>query len=460
MSKRALNREKLQSEILTFISRHGASSSQSLCQRFDISQPTLSRIIASNKNEFLIIGKARDTKYAAQRNIIDITMPIPIYEILKDGSSRQFGILNGIKPNGFYFEAKTLDTKSQIYNDLPYFLNDLRPGGFLGRLIPFQHEDLHLPQNIYMWTAEHCLQYLSQRGWNTVGNLIIGDKAFQFYLEKSQATNNGIDSKKREEQYPIFANDVLAIGDPGSSAGGEHPKFTTVLLPENKHVLVKFSPFVNTEIGQRVADILICEHIALQVLKRNACDSADSEILIYDNRVFLEVNRFDRIGKLGRLGLISLGTLDAEFAGVMNTWSKTAEELVKNKVISESLLEKILFREIFGELIANSDMHLYNLSFFTQGQTVTDLAPVYDMAPMLFSPQNNQILEKEFKPTFPLPQHTKIWISAHAAACEFWNEVLKDIRISDSFKSIAEICQNRVAKLVELTKMLPGYRAD
>lgn len=454
MPKRLLDRETLQSEILIYISRHGVSSSQSLCQHFKISQPTLSRIISANKNELLMLGKGRSSKYAARRHITDTAMPTPIYEILEDGSSRQFGILNGIKPNGFYFEAKTHDAKSNIYNDLPYFLNDMRPGGFLGRLIPFQNEDLHLPQNIYMWTAEHCLKYLSQRGWNTVGNLIIGDKAFQLYLEKSQA-NNGIESKKREEQYPLYANDVLAVGDPGSSAGGEHPKFTTLLLPENKHVLVKFSPFVNTEIGQRVADILICEHIALRVLKKNACDATDSELLIYDNRVFLEVNRFDRIGKLGRRGLISLGTLDAEFAGAISTWSKTAEELTKNQIIPEHLLEKILFREIFGELIANTDMHLYNLSFFTRGEMVTDLAPVYDMAPMLFAPRNNQIIEKEFKPALPSPQNTKIWISAHAAACQFWNEVLKDTRISESFKSIAVKCQNRMSELVKLTKLLP-----
>lgn len=455
MLKKSINKEKLQSEILAYISRTGISSSRSLCQMFGISQSTLSRMISSSKDELLVIGKARGTKYAAQRKIIDTIMPIPVYEILEDSSVRRLGVLNAIKPNGFYFEALTPDVKSQIYPGLPYFLNDLRPSGFLGRLIPMQNEDLQLPQDIYMWSSEQCLKFLSQRGWNCVGNLILGDKSFQMYLEKNQSSQNGIETKKRGKQYPLYADNILAAGDPGSSAGGEHPKFTTILLPEKKHVLVKFSPPVNSEIGERIADILICEHIALQVLKKYSCDATDSEILNYDNRIFLELKRFDRVGKLGRRGLISLGTLDAEYTGAINTWSKTAAELVKNKIIAKPLLEKIYFREMFGELIANNDMHLYNLSFFTRGQKITDLAPVYDMSPMLFMPRNNQIIKKEFKPIFSFPENPKIWILAHAAACEFWNEVLNDARISNQFKDIALQCKNKIAALTELVKIFP-----
>ncbi|HLB58401.1 MAG TPA: type II toxin-antitoxin system HipA family toxin YjjJ, partial [Gammaproteobacteria bacterium] len=434
MPKKTVDKEKIRSEILAFISLHGVASPQTLCQLFKISQPTLSRILSSIKNELLVIGKARETKYVIQRKITDTATPIPIYEILEDASSRQLGILYAIKPNGFYFEAKTHDATSRIYSDLPYFLNDLRPTGFLGRFVPLQNEDLHLPKDISLWTAEHCLKYLSQRGWNTIGDFILGDPSFQLYLEKSRSTKNGIETKNRENHYSLYANDVLAAGDPGSSAGGEQPKFTTILLPKNQHVLVKFSPPIDTEIGKRIADILICEHLALQILKKNACDAADSEILIHDSRVFLEVNRFDRIGKFGRRGLISLGTLDAEFSGTMSTWSKTAADLVNHKIIAAKLLEKIRFREIFGELIANNDMHLYNLSFFTQGLIVTDLAPVYDMGPMLFMPRNNQIVKREFTPPLPLPENAKTWIAALAAAGEFWRAVLEDKRISAIFK--------------------------
>ncbi|MBV8803328.1 MAG: type II toxin-antitoxin system HipA family toxin YjjJ [Gammaproteobacteria bacterium] len=453
--KKLIDKEKIQSEILAFINLHGATSSQTLRQLFKISQSTLSRAISSVKNELIIIGKARETKYAIQRKITDTITPIPIYEILENATSRQFGTLYALKPNGFYFETKTPDATSGIYNDLPYFLNDIRPTGFLGRFIPMQNEDLHLPKDISLWTAEHSLKYLSQRGWNVIGNFILGDLSFQLYLEKSHSIKNTITTKNRENDYSLYANDVLTTSDPGSSVGGEQPKFTAFLVPENQHVLVKFSPPTHTEIGKRVADILICEHIALQTLKKNACETADSNILIHDSRVFLEIKRFDRIGKCGRRGLISLGTLDAEFSGTMSTWSKTATDLINTKVIPEHLLEKILFREMFGELIANNDMHPYNLSFFTQGNIITDLAPVYDMCPMLFMPRNNQIIKREFTPRLPLPENAKIWITALATAKEFWNSVLADERISIPFKNIAISCQNKLNELNDLTQLLP-----
>jgi len=450
-----VDKEKIRSVILDFISLHGATSSQTLCQLFKISQPTLSRILSLVKHELLIIGKARETQYATRRKITGITLPIPIYEILEDGSSRLFGILHSIKPNGFYFESKIAAAKSRIYNDLPYFLNDLRPTGFLGRIIPMQNEDLQLPKDISLWTAEHCLNYLTKRGWNTVGNFILGDTSFQLYLEKSNSLENRIKSDNRKNQYPLYADDVLASGDPGSSAGGEQPKFTTILIPENQYVLVKFSPPIHTEIGERIADILICEHLALDILKKHACDAASSEILIYDDRVFLEVKRFDRIKNVGRRGLISLGTFDAEFSGTMNTWSKTAFDLVTQKIIVPSLLEKIRFREIFGELIANNDMHSYNLSFFTEGQIIIDLAPVYDMGPMLFMPRNNQIIDKEFKPPLPTPENASIWIAALTAANEFWDAVLANESISIRFKKIAKPCKNKIIELNKLIKLLP-----
>jgi hypothetical protein len=455
MPKNLIDKEKIQSEILVYISRHGASSSQSICQLFKISQPTLSRMLSAIKDDLLVIGKARDTKYAAYRKISDTTSSVPIYEILDDATSRQFGILHAIKPSNFYFEAKTQDAKSAIYPDLPYFLNDLRPTGFLGRSIPNQNLDLLLPQDIHLWSADHCLKYLSRRAWNCIGNFILGEEAFQLYLEKIHLNTNGIEKKKRKEQYVLHANDALSTGDAGSSAGGEQPKFTTVLLPENKQVIVKFSPPINSEIGQRIADILVCEHIALQTLKKYSCDAADSNVSHYNNQIFLEVERFDRVGKFGRRGLISLGTLDAEFTAETSTWSKTAVALIKRKIIAEDLLVKIRFREIFGEFIANNDMHLYNLSFFTQGQIVTELAPVYDMSPMLFMPRNNQIISKEFKPPLPLPDNATLWIAAHTVASEFWDTVSKDDRISDAFKKIAIQCKHKLIALNDLAKLLP-----
>jgi hypothetical protein len=454
MTRQKLNKSNLKTEILAHLRRNGVMTLESIRDKFMISQPSASRILSGLKADILVMGKARETKYAALRKI-DNSAEFPIYEILNDGNSRHLGMLYAIYPQGFYFSTKTPDAVSSFYPDLPYFLNDLRPAGFLGRLIPLQNQDLHLPQDIHFWTAEHCLKYLSIRGWNTVGNLIIGEKAFQLYLENCQHPKYAVNRNNRKKQYPNYATEILAMGDPGSSAGGEHPKFTTILLPEHQHVLVKFSPPTNTDIGMRISDLLVCEYIALRVLKKHGQAAADADILLQDDRLFLEVKRFDRVGQFSRLGVVSLGSLDAEFTGVSGSWSGISAELVKNDIIPESLLKRIRFLELFGECIANNDMHAFNLSFITQGQRVIDLAPTYDMTCMLFMPRNYQIIPIAFKPPLPMAADKEIWENVFNAVIDFWETVLRDDRISPSFKVIAGECKDKISALKPFIVLLP-----
>jgi DNA-binding Lrp family transcriptional regulator len=455
MSRKSLDKNNLPAEILTHLRRQGATTLLSLRDKFLISQPTASRLLNKLKNDIVVIGKARDTRYAALRKI-DNHAEFPIYEILHDGSSRHVGTLYPIYPQGFYFLSTSQDATSSLYPDLPYFLNDARPAGYLGRLIPLQNEDLQLPKDINLWTADHCLKYLSARGWNIIGNLIVGEKAFQLYLENCRHPQHTVNTINRKTQYPLYANDVLSMGDAGSSAGGEQPKFTTIVLPEHQHVIVKFSPPTTTDIGIRIADLLICEYIALRVLKKHGQHAADAEIIEQDNRIFLEVKRFDRQGKFSRLGVISLASLDAEFSAKSNSWSSISIELAKNKIIPECLLETIRFRELFGACIANNDMHSYNLSFITSGQRVTGLSPAYDMTCMLFMPRNYQIVPVEFNPPLPHVTDKKILTRVIIAAIEFWNEVINDDRISPSFKIIAKNCLKKIAELQGLVALLPN----
>lgn len=455
MARTKLDKFRLQAEVLAYLGRYGATSAQALCNTFKISQPTLSRIFSETKDKLLIIGKAQETKYALNRKIDGVVQPIPIYEILEDGSSRRLGLLHPLQPQGFYFASQLSDAKSSIFLDLPYFLNDLCPTGFLGRLIPTLHPDLELPSDIRLWTSEHCLKFLTTREWNSVGNFIVGEKAFQLYLQNCSSIKNGIDFKSRVEHYLQYATNILLMGDAGSSAAGEQPKFITILLPEIKHVIVKFSPPLNTDVGRRVADLLICECIASRVLRKHGQLTARTEIIIAKNRIFLEIERFDRLNQFARRGLISLFSLDIEFSGTLSSWSKAAAELIKQKILPPKCYPTIRFRELFGELISNSDMHLANFSFFTNGLQVKEPAPVYDMLPMLFMPSGNEIIHKTFEPQLPLPEEKVLWSLAYAAASEFWNEVLNDERISDAFKQIAGTCKNKIAELNKIIPFLP-----
>src|SRR5438876_2410402 len=128
MSRKNLDKGNLQTDILAYLRRNGASTLQSLRDKFSISQPSMSRLLSNLKKDLLIIGKARETKYAALRKIDDCS-EFPIYEILNDGNSRHLGMLYALYPQGFYFLAKTQDANSALFPDIPYFLNDIRPAG-------------------------------------------------------------------------------------------------------------------------------------------------------------------------------------------------------------------------------------------------------------------------------------------------------------------------------------------
>lgn len=57
------------------------------------------------------------------------------------------------------------------------------------------------------------------------------------------------------------------------------------------------------------------EHLALQTLAAASIHAAQTAILEHGGQRFLEVQRFERVRALGRLGLFSLTMLDAEFVG-------------------------------------------------------------------------------------------------------------------------------------------------
>ena len=82
---------------------------------------------------------------------------------------------------------------------------------------------------------------------------------------------------------------------------------------------------------------MICEHIALNTLAKHGIEAAQSSLHI-DDRVYLEIKRFDRVGKHGRIDTVSLRALDSEYAGKNGTWIDIGKELLRNKTIESPLI--------------------------------------------------------------------------------------------------------------------------
>ena len=445
--------------VLKLLIRSGPMKAKELCAQLKISQPVFSRLIA-NKESILRIGRGPQTLYACYRLGTWGNPAIPVHLVDEQGVLQQpIATLHPLAPQGLYLESHSKILSSKFYKNIPYFFEDLRPAGFLGRLEPQLYPEHNFPPDITRWTEDHALTYLTRCGWDLIGNYLIGEQSCELYIQHKLQRTDVCDEKARAWRYPEIAQQVLTHGIPGSSAAGEHAKFLAIRKTDNKliPVLVKFSPPLTDSISRRDADLLVCEHIAHNVLREHKKISAQSQ-LIWSNKenqqLFLEVERFDRNTSGGRRGLISLRALDLEFVGQLQSWSETAEALLKQKRIPKMTYENIVWLEVFGKLIGNTDRHHGNISFFCNGENIGPLAPAYDMLPMLYAPQNNQLFGRAFEPQSPKFAELPVWNDALLAAHKFWQEVQAHPEISTEFKKLTA---GNEAKIISLSYTSSPY---
>jgi hypothetical protein len=407
-------------------------------QALGVSQTTVSRALREleHHHEVLRIGSTRGTRYALHRLVAAIGSHWPIYRIGEDGTPRELGTLNAIHSNSYYATAGPARVVG-LFQGLPYYIQDARPAGFLGRAIPAAYPELALPPRVVDWTDEHFLTYLTQRGSDAGGNLVIGMEA----LNRSLAGINSpplVSVHDRVTKYPALAISAMAGAPPGSSVNGEHPKFAACVADDERrtHVIVKFSPQRSTPAGQRWADLLIAEYLAHRVLEEYGIAACRSRLLEYDDRVFLECDRFDRIGADGRRGVVSLFALDAARYGRLDTWTASAERLAAESLLSPKDAERIRFLDAFGALIANTDRHFGNVTLFDDYQGKFELAPVYDMLPMLFAPQDGQLVARQFELVPARAEWLAVWASARTFAEIYWDRIAQEPRISADFRHL------------------------
>lgn len=139
--------------------------------------------------------------------------------------------------------------------------------------------------------------------------------------------------------------------------------------------------------------------------------------------------------------------MNAALFGGTGTWSDGADALLDANYISQETAKQIKLLEHFGRLIGNSDMHDGNLAFLPGMQ----LAPAYDMLPMMYAPQRGvELVEREFNPPLPLPKERHDWALAAEAAIVFWFRVGADARISVHFRDIAKSNAEQIRRIINI----------
>jgi hypothetical protein len=420
----------------------GAASSPELEQLLGQSQSTVSRLLRQliASGQVIRIGSRRGARYAQQRPIEGVGARWALRRIDERGSVHELGTLHALAGDEYLFDPVTDSFAwGGLTHGLPYYLQDQRPAGFLGRAVPARYPELALPQRVIDWSDDHYLRYLTQRGSDTVGDLVLGDRALDGALQ-SMHERTALRDDERAARYPQLAQQVMEGGLPGSSAHGEHPKFVALLEgPPARQVLVKFSPSTRTRVGERWADLLVAEHLAHEVLRGAGIAVATSRIERFEDRVYLETIRFDRVDRTGRVGVTSLYAIDSTLYGKLDNWIDGGKRLLADGRIDESTLADIRLLATFGALIANTDRHFGNLACFDHYDGRFTLAPVYDMLPMLYAPEHGELPARAFVPLAPNADNLRQYARARALAERYWAACAADARISAEFRGIAAV---------------------
>jgi hypothetical protein len=423
----------------------GAARAPDLQRALGVSQPTLSRAMGQLGDRVIRMGRGPGTRYALRHQLSEVGSSWPVFAVSEHGKASPLGKLHALASEQYWF-ASTDDRHSLLTDGIPYFLHDLWPQGFIGRTVPRRYPELGLPDRVQDWNDAHLLTYLTRRGDDSIGNFIVGDESFQRYLRDLQSEPRLIELRERDDQFPALADAAIGGTVPGSSAGGEHPKFTAMLRiarsadmdRDVRPVLVKFSPAGTDRVSRRWSDLLIAEHLASRALAASGLPAVTSTILMSRGRTFLEVERFDRTGLRGRRGMASFAAITNHYIGSRDDWTTAARKLASLHVISGSAAETINKIATFGRLIANTDMHFGNLSFFHALGEPLELAPVYDMLPMLYAPVGaDELPERRFEVPLPSADNLEIWAPMADLAREYWKTVAAHELVSRDFADIA-----------------------
>lgn len=307
-----------------------------LTRHLGVSRATLSRLVRAAGPRILSIGRARRRSYAARRTLRGDAAPLPIFRIDEKGASEQVAELDLAYPDGcvVVFNGPSpwpLDDpmRDGWFDGLPYFLQDLRPGGFLGRRFARTHaRALQVGDDPRQWTDDDVLHALSLLGADQSGNLILGEAAFRLWLDQIHHNMECLAEEHVPDAYVELAKRMLQEGGVDSSVAGEFPKFTAVRMRNGApcHVLVKFSGSGKAPDSRRWSDLLVCEHLAAQTLaKVRGLIAEETSVVQAGDHTFLEAVRFDRHASRGRSSLCSWAAFNHGWFGLAGPGLKEAQ---------------------------------------------------------------------------------------------------------------------------------------
>jgi len=243
----------------------------------------------------------------------------------------------------------------------------------------------------------------------------------------------------QQKALKTLAREIIPV-----QLSGEQPKFSVCLNERGTpcQMLVKFSPAADSKEARRYADLLVCEHLALDAIRIAGLNAARSRLIITGNQTFLCVKRFDRRGAFGRLPVISLRALHTRIQEPCDDWVSAATRLQRQGIIPLSEAKKLHWLALFSDMIGNANQHFGNISFLPHGKDNYLLAPTYGVRPTIYEPLAGEIPARLFTPPSLRKEAQAELTDARQSAILFWKSAAIDERISEDFRQICfENCE-------------------
>ncbi len=415
--------------LLDALAGKGVVSAGELRQRLDVSPATLSRLSAQAGDAVVRIGRGRKSSYTRVRPLALLPTRILVFRVDADGEPQAAATWTPLDRGATWVTRQgDAEPDGHLHAGLPPVAHDMAPAGYLGRYFAEHHLHLGLPARLQDWSDDHRLVAIARRGEDTAGDLIVGEESLQRFLD-------GVPTEVTEDDYPRIA-EATVHGASTSSPAGEQPKLTAYI--GGRHMLAKFTSGDGSASDLRWRDLLVCEALALEILARGGLAASSARIVDVGTRRFLEIERFDRIGARGRVGVIALGPIDDDVAGGQDSWGRAAKRLRALALLSEDDSLRVQRLEAFAILIANSDRHFGNIAFFADGLDASPqlrLAPAYDMLPMMFAPRAGVLPQVARPAVTPRAELLDVWKEAAALASEYWAAISADSRVSEEFRA-------------------------
>jgi hypothetical protein len=429
----------------TLLAQGGVVTAQQLQKATGKSQPSISLALGRLGDEVCKLGAARSTRYALTHAILGLPAKQTLTWTTPAGLPQAFGELTFLHSGQLHVRTTHGLDWLGAPGQLPWFLQTLRPQGFLGRQLTRLRPDFTSDPD--MWSAEQVLYMAINHTNDPPGALHLGTPTRRWVPETPAALAD------RTAYFEAQARSIHETLPAASSAGGEQPKFTTELDGadgQHKHLIVKFSPPRGTPFGERWHDLLHLEHLALTVLADHGVAVATTHIIESTERTYLVSERFDRVGLEGKRHVVAAAAVHDEFVKAPRRhWVASCEALAAQGLLTPTDVKTVASIYLFGQAIGNTDMHFGNLSFFVEDVMKPALVPtpVYDMLPMLWRPS---IHGGELSAATVQPQPQPAGYAAQAAlartwARDYWRRAASLTTLSHTLREASEINLARLA---------------